>query len=198
MDQKRTRRQPDDQYVVEDDTITIINTQWTDAGVYECSINITDIAKQDIVRSDLYDLVAPVNIILTKNVKLEEGETARIGCNATGYPSPTLTWYKGDKQMVNGSIDGRVFVTIVEDQGDATVVISTINIRRIVSDDAGVYTCNATNNHTTAGEAYQLEVRDPLAALWPFLGIMAEVILLITLILGVECYQKKKAAARNN
>ncbi|XP_070542157.1 CD166 antigen homolog [Ptychodera flava] len=75
--------------VVEDDTLTIINTQWTDAGVYECSINITDIAKQDIVRSDLYDLVAPVNIILTKNVKLEEGETARIGCNATGYPSPT-------------------------------------------------------------------------------------------------------------
>lgn len=32
----------------------------------------------------------------TNNVKrnLKEGETANLTCNATGYPEPTITWYR--------------------------------------------------------------------------------------------------------
>lgn len=60
-------------------------------------------------------------------------------------------------------------------------------------DDRNTYTCVASlfdNRHFNATEySTFVRVKDKLAALWPFLGICAEVVVLCTIIL---IYEKKR------
>ena len=76
-----------------------------------------------------------------------EGDTARLRCEATGYPTPTITWSKNGVD-VTSSYNGKAYV-----QGN-TLVIPQVGI-----DDAGVYTCRATNDMGTARALTYLQVK---------------------------------------
>lgn len=58
-----------------------------------------------------------------------------------------------------------------------------------VNVDPGTYVCNATNAQGTTRETISLRVRSRMAALWPFLGIVAEVLVLVTIIF---IYEKRR------
>jgi hypothetical protein len=53
----------------------------------------------------------------------------------------------------------------------------------------GTYECLGISDAGKAQDQIQLRVRSQLAALWPFLGIVAEVIILVTIIF---IYEKKR------
>lgn len=55
--------------------------------------------------------------------------------------------------------------------------------------DPGKYACNGTNTEGTDQAIITLRVRNRLAALWPFLGIVAEVLVLVTIIF---IYEKRR------
>ena len=79
------------------------------------------------------------------NKAVKEGSmNVSFTCNATSYPSPTLTWYKDGSGIKGNSTN----FALSQDMG-------TITIKKVEKSDAGLYVCNATNEiKSVAADAY--------------------------------------------
>jgi hypothetical protein len=71
------------------------------------------------------------------DVAVNIGENARIQCQYSGLPMPTITWYKDGKAIPND--DQRIVIT------QETPVLSVLTINNTAMDDKGVYSVKLTN-----------------------------------------------------
>ena len=79
-------------------------------------------------------------------IAIPVGNSVRMDCSATGYPKPTVKWYK-DKalfQQRKGVFVGR-FQTLV-------------TIRDAVLADSGLYICNVSNAYGWINNSYRVDV----------------------------------------
>ncbi|XP_017375627.1 basigin isoform X2 [Cebus imitator] len=118
---------------------------------------------------------------------INEGETAVLVCESKSAPPVTdWVWYRitdaGDQVIMNGS-QSRFFVN--SSQGRSELHIKNLDMEA----DPGKYACNGTSSEGTDQAVITLRVRSHLAALWPFLGIVAEVLVLVTVIF---IYEKRR------
>lgn len=172
----------DDSYSSQITTYNITAVNAETSGQYTCKF---------LTSPDVY---AVINVTVAPHVTAykptehgNEGDTGVLTCKSNSFP-PVEQWMwsmvtdDGIKSIVNGS-DDRFYI---KSTGNKTELrIHQLEIER----DERQYICNGSNVYGITGDTISLHVRSRLAALWPFLGIVAEVLILVTIIF---IYEKRR------
>ncbi|XP_069798458.1 hemicentin-1 [Narcine bancroftii] len=112
-------------------SMKIFETRLSDTGTYVCvATNIAGNVTQHI-RLNVH--VPPRIQSGPRIMKVQAGHRVDISCNARGVPTPTITWYKGERNILFNDKQYNV---------DAE---GTLTIKRVLVKDDGVYTCVAKN-----------------------------------------------------
>lgn len=170
------------------DSVSIRKPTVDDAGIYSCrlldpkSTNTTPLAQAD------FDVIMKPTAKLVETLTVIEGEKLRLECLVVGSPPPTVEWRIGNTTYFRSQ--GRIILSEHPDKGTAN---SVLQINEASMADRGHYYCHGNNVATRKFNATEatvyVRVKDKLAALWPFLGICIEVIVLCTIIF---IYEKKR------
>jgi len=180
------RIKPDGEKYITDqqnNSLTIVHPNVADIGEYLCGFEHKGVKYNQTVnlRADPF-----VFRFESKSKNLVEGDPLVLECKAKGYPLPVASWLKNDLPI--DTSDTRVSFSEFEGVENATLRIKDLNYS-----DRADYTCVATNSEGAYANATILvRVKNKLAALWPFLGICAEVIVLCVIIYIYEKRRSKK------
>ncbi|CAL8308683.1 unnamed protein product [Lota lota] len=152
-------------------------------GKYEC-VFLIEPPVQRVV-----EVKTPPNVVAYKHSENgDENDKTLLTCVSHSYPLPhDWSWYKTQE---NGSLSAITNNTtdkyeIKSTPNKTSLAILALNIEL----DKGEYVCSGTSKLGFASDRIQLRVRSRLAAVWPFLGIVAEVIILVTIIF---IYEKRR------
>uniref|UniRef100_A0A2K5KA06 Hemicentin-2 n=1 Tax=Colobus angolensis palliatus TaxID=336983 RepID=A0A2K5KA06_COLAP len=118
----------------------------TDGGRYQCMASNAN----GVTRASVWLLVreAPQVSIHTSSQHFSQGVEVKVSCSASGYPTPHISWSREGQTLQE---DSRVHV---DAQG-------TLIIQGVAPEDAGNYSCQATNEVGTDQETVTLYYTDP-------------------------------------
>lgn len=174
--------------VLQEDTLPDLQMKYTvDAddrsGEYSCIFLPEPVGRGNI------NVEGPPRIkVGKKSEHASEGEFVKLICksDASHPPVDEWAWFKisdtGDQTISNGT-EGKYIVVSTPEMTELTINNLDLSV------DPGTYVCNATSSQGSTQETISLRVRSRLAALWPFLGIVAEVLVLVTIIF---IYEKRR------
>ncbi|NWR67964.1 EMB protein, partial [Bucorvus abyssinicus] len=153
-------------------------------GSYSCVLQ----GEEEI--SAVFHLQVPKIEGKEKPIVSYEGDTVVMICKTFGYTPIAWTWYvtNGSEQIaVNDSLLADKYVI---DRISANV--THLKILKLTKEDEGVYWCEAAFELGKSIGKLKLKVLSLMVPLKPFLAIVAEVVILVTIVFLYEMYLKKK------
>ncbi|XP_006624574.1 basigin isoform X2 [Apis dorsata] len=140
-----------------------------------------------------YRIVPRPTAYMPDSTSVVEGEKLHLTCAGKQNPGIKVSWKFGDQNYTRSM--GRVKLGWDHERNIYGAILMVENIE--MNDRGNVY-CRVSYNWSDTAENHMAEahtflrVKDKLAALWPFLGICAEVVILCAIIL---VYEKKRNKA---
>ncbi|KAM7538124.1 hypothetical protein Aperf_G00000068207 [Anoplocephala perfoliata] len=158
--------------------------------------------------ADAKVLSAPILPVYSKPKRILQGDPLRISCRVSGFPLPdSIKWLfapipvdlSDDKTTIFEASDNLKPIDL-SDQTWKDAIFSTeggtpndtLRFDSISISQNGLFACNASNNHGSDSTFLLVGVKDRWAALWPFIGIVVEVTVLVAAILLYERHQLRK------
>lgn len=166
-----------DKYSIVDNQLTIKDLRRSDIDSdYACGEG--DKKESFSLRSNPELYVPPVlSVTITDGGSVDYECRLVVGCKAD--QSLEWSWYKEETKLSKSQRFSFSDLT-------NSTCNSTLSIKSASMLDAGSYTCVATNSLGSTNTTFTLRVKDTLAALWPFLGIVVQVAVLCVIILVFE------------
>jgi len=171
------------------DSVTVYNLKKIDnhdGGLYQCVFQTVPEVNATV------KVKTPPHVAAYKHSEHgNENDKGVLVCVSHGYPLPDdWRWFKlqpdGNQYAipVNGSSE------VVKYEIKSTPNKTSLSIHDLnMEEDMGDYICTGINEVDSTSDKIHLRVRSRLAALWPFLGIVVEVIVLVTIIF---IYEKRR------
>uniref|UniRef100_A0A8C8GYX6 Neural cell adhesion molecule 1 n=1 Tax=Oncorhynchus tshawytscha TaxID=74940 RepID=A0A8C8GYX6_ONCTS len=144
----------DDKYSLNDDGSELIikDVKKVDEGDYTCIARNKAGEKEEEVSLNVF--VQPRITYLDNQTASELEEQITLTCEASGDPTPTITWSFGRRFFTDGeqSLDGNVMVR-------SHARVSSLTLKYVQFTDAGQYLCTARNSIGQDQQTMYLEVR---------------------------------------
>ncbi|KAH9490675.1 hypothetical protein Btru_032738 [Bulinus truncatus] len=175
-------------YKADNATLIIERPNRDDAGPYAAVFEIIKGDADPIEYKCEVDYTAgPLVMDLAKSINLEKGDDLKISCEVKGYPKAVVFWQR-DQQNLTGN--DTIFS---EFKGYKA---AQIEIKDLQFDDAGNYTCTAysVEFQNSSTKSIIVRVKDPIAWIWPLIGILVEILILAVIILICNQVEKRKRA----
>ncbi|NWQ98125.1 EMB protein, partial [Burhinus bistriatus] len=153
-------------------------------GTYSCTL------KGEEEMSAVFHLQVPKIEGKEKPIVSYEGDTAVMICKSSGYTPVAWTWY-----MTNGSEQVAINDSLLADKYEINRVsanVTHLKISKLTKEDDGVYWCEAAFELGKSKGKLKLKVLSLMVPLKPFLAIVAEAVILVTIVFLYEMYSKKK------
>jgi len=171
-------------------SLTITKPKVADIGSYSCMAD-----GPRAMNIDFRVAMEPVVSKFSTSSNVVEGERFRLPCVVYGYPIPKVEWRRAkegedpeQREWNNVEPSERfMFESNADGIEGATMVITEVKM-----EDRDDYMCFASNELGSSNSTILIRVIDKYAALWPFLGICAEVIVLCAIIFIFERRRSKK------
>ncbi|XP_025193126.1 neuroplastin isoform X2 [Melanaphis sacchari] len=171
-------------YDVSENTLVVNRFVESDVGEYKCEIRDSN---NNVKAEKTVKIFLKPYMKLPKTATFIEGEKMELECVVYGVPTPEISWKFENKTLL--PTEQIKFLPNKKNISNAILVLDPIKM-----EDRGNFFCIGKSNVSypvTSGASY-VRIKDKMAALWPFLGICAEVILLC---LVIFIYEKKRNKA---
>ncbi|XP_034416288.1 vascular endothelial growth factor receptor 1 [Cyclopterus lumpus] len=115
--------------------LLLSNLTARDSGAYRCSTRHLITGQEAHLDTQVVVTILEPPVLLNNltDCTLNASSSVSLSCASEGIPPPTVTWYKDERALSQGS----GIVISLED--------GTLHIDRITAEDQGLYTCQATN-----------------------------------------------------
>lgn len=189
---EETMKSEKDRYIIQDNSLILKKPNYNDVGDYICRVKDpaegVETEKKIIVRARPYIQDFELEGATYRSAVIEEGSSLKIICNVIDEYVPLTdinvkwTMSKFEETATDEIVDG--------DQGirfeSYNTTSNALIIDKVTKDHRSFFRCHASNGLTDNSKVIFIRVKDKYTFIWPSLGILFELIILLVVIFVVE------------